>query len=208
MVIRDGSGRVCVPKMRDASDHAHTLACPFYKHDPDLHPQCSKVILKSMSYVKQHLFRKHGPSSIPPVDDLEGNTEQSATRTENNTRHDPSEPRTMTDDQLNTLKKRLPQKLKESEQWEATYRVLFSDAQDIPSPYLDDYSFQTKPLPQPLDEQERENRRRVLFQDTADKVLNIPKMYAKCAVLVLQWENDKENIEVSIKDWRLINELT
>ncbi|WQF88330.1 hypothetical protein CDEST_13344 [Colletotrichum destructivum] len=45
---------------------ARTLACPFWKKDPDNHRQCYKKVLSRIKYVKTHLYRFHAaPITCP-----------------------------------------------------------------------------------------------------------------------------------------------
>ncbi|KAI1079384.1 hypothetical protein F5B20DRAFT_177009 [Whalleya microplaca] len=43
----------------NSSPAIKTLACPFYKRAPAEHQSCARVVLTKISYVKQHLIRRH-----------------------------------------------------------------------------------------------------------------------------------------------------
>ncbi|KAH8887026.1 hypothetical protein GQ53DRAFT_330986 [Thozetella sp. PMI_491] len=54
-------------KRQRKQPHSPPLACPFYKRDPITHVKCSTVTLSKLSYVKQHLNRKHQRPPHCPV---------------------------------------------------------------------------------------------------------------------------------------------
>ncbi|KAH8894717.1 hypothetical protein GQ53DRAFT_642883, partial [Thozetella sp. PMI_491] len=50
----------------DALGRPKHLACPFWKLDPDKHWECFLKKISTISYVKQHLSRRHTPSYYCP----------------------------------------------------------------------------------------------------------------------------------------------
>ena len=58
----DHTGRKRIKKgPADSETRPKFLACPFWKQDPDRHWQCFLKRLNTISYVKQHLARRHTP---------------------------------------------------------------------------------------------------------------------------------------------------
>jgi len=53
-----GPGRPYNKKAK-TGDRETLFACPFYKHDPLSHRKCDKLILRTISALKQHLYRNH-----------------------------------------------------------------------------------------------------------------------------------------------------
>lgn len=52
------SGDEAAPRQETTSPH-ESFACPFAKHDPDLHPDCLKKVLRRIADVRTHIQRFH-----------------------------------------------------------------------------------------------------------------------------------------------------
>jgi hypothetical protein len=53
-------------KQRPNSSVNENFACPFYKKSPKDHQHCARLVLSKISYVKQHLIRKHSAKEHCP----------------------------------------------------------------------------------------------------------------------------------------------
>jgi len=117
------------------------LACPYYKSDPERHRSCSQVQLSKLSYVKQHLARKHPPGihcsrCYETFDKKEAFAEHQ--------RQDPPckiqdkrELPGMTDEQLVKLKARSDPSKNEAGQWEEIWKILFPGKTPPASVYIE-----------------------------------------------------------------------
>jgi hypothetical protein len=120
--------------------------------------------------------------------------------------------------QESALKQRSDQKLSPAKQWMVVFRLLFPDAQEIPSPYRKNSSYlkvnnqesvNVSQLPSPMSLKEsmpinapdglalasrihdsQGLERQAWFEQAANKALQIPTGYHKVAVLIIQWQDE------------------
>ena len=128
------------PIMARKTNIATLLACPFYMRDPTEHAQCQNVSLTKMSFVKQHLNRKHrGPPYCERCGmDFRSEDELLAhlSSAEICLIQRPLEGlRGMTKYQEAMLLMRSKHKLQADEQWYEVFRHLLPGEQPPPSPY-------------------------------------------------------------------------
>jgi len=113
------------------STSSRSLACPFYKNDPIQHQACAHASLSKISYVKQHLFRRHAPSIHCPR--CFENFEDHQTLEEHSRQEPPCAVRNerpqhlhgMTNEQFRKLKTRADPKRSEEAQWADIWNVFF-----------------------------------------------------------------------------------
>ena len=120
------------------------LACPFYKRSPSQHRSCAHANLSKLSYVKQHLTRKHAPS-IQCSRCYETFREHGALDKHSRleppckvVQERPKDPSSaMTNEQLSRLRPRANPAQSETEQWEEIWNILFPGIPMPASAYID-----------------------------------------------------------------------
>ncbi|OIW23859.1 hypothetical protein CONLIGDRAFT_112279 [Coniochaeta ligniaria NRRL 30616] len=125
----------------DVSTSARSLACPYYKYDPKQHRQCAHANLSKISYVKQHLFRKHPPSihcsrcyeTFGDYEAFEAHQRQRVPCEVKPKRDLPG----MTSEQMHKLKTRSNPTQDETGQWEEIWKILFPQTPPPASVYID-----------------------------------------------------------------------
>ncbi|KAM7212471.1 hypothetical protein V8F06_012158, partial [Rhypophila decipiens] len=117
-----------------------SLACPYYKYDPVAYHQCARLNHSRLSYVKQHLARKHAPRNFCARCFETFDAQQDLFRHQRQTPLcDPLPPRPlpfMSWEQFTKLKNRSNPALHEAGQWEEIWNLLFPGEPSPASPYV------------------------------------------------------------------------
>ncbi|ERF71178.1 hypothetical protein EPUS_06007 [Endocarpon pusillum Z07020] len=181
-----------------SSTGTKTLACPFYKHDPQKYnPQndnissamryrtCAGPGWESISRLRQHLFRAHIAAKHCPRCNL---TLHSRSEIENHAQDGCSDqlidlnssPEAISEEQQRQLRRKQPSSLTKEDSWLRMYGILFPHDSNIPSPYYQSDKERSKDathvslsLDQPSPEtQQIDCLVRYLCRILPDKVLN------------------------------------
>lgn len=127
----------------DAEDgkNERSFACPYCKWKPVTYGDCRMCVLKEISRVKQHLFRKHvGPfQCVHCYAEFKTSELRDAHLLQRSCTTVPR--RTMeymTEDMRHRIKKRVDPKKTKREQWYEIYAILFPDDPLPKDPYLDE----------------------------------------------------------------------
>jgi hypothetical protein len=136
-----------LPPCNGEDDYSKRYACPFYKHNPSKYRNgsCGGPGWISVSRVKEHIYRRHGPpkfqcrrclEAFPGESAFEDHIHQTTgcvTRTPN------EKPEVISKSQLEKLKKRGKKAATEPERWSEVFRIIFpaTTEDEIPSPYYD-----------------------------------------------------------------------
>jgi hypothetical protein len=118
-----------------------SLACPFYKHNPSQHRSCAQAYLAKISYLKQHLFRKHDLPYCPRC----FQTFQDNIRVAEHLRQvpscdivdQPSDFPGMTNEQSERIRARANPRHTEQEQWKEIWKILFPGIPPPASVYIE-----------------------------------------------------------------------
>ncbi|KAK4454270.1 hypothetical protein QBC34DRAFT_155979 [Podospora aff. communis PSN243] len=126
-------------------DISKRYACPFYKQNPSKYQNrtCIGPGFSSVSRVKEHIYRKHGPPPFECPRCFRTFSERLSIQ-EHLRAAEPCIARTREEQppgisklQMETLKKREKKTASGPERWRAIYRILFPTEEEIPSPYYD-----------------------------------------------------------------------
>ncbi|KAK2023143.1 hypothetical protein LX32DRAFT_163003 [Colletotrichum zoysiae] len=120
-----------------------TLACPFWKKNPDNHRQCYKKVLSKIKYVKSHLYRFHPAPIACPCCGAEFQSEEvrdehlRARRCEVVERGDIAGHEGLTAERMRQVSRRADPRLSEEEQWFVIWDIIFPNTPRPSSAYID-----------------------------------------------------------------------
>ncbi|KAK2009412.1 hypothetical protein LZ32DRAFT_537824 [Colletotrichum eremochloae] len=120
-----------------------TLACPFWKKNPDGHRQCYKKVLSRIKYVKSHLYRFHPAPITCPCCGAEFQSEEArdehlrARRCEVVDRGYIADREGVTVERMRRVSRRADPRLSEEEQWFVIWDTIFPDTPRPSSAYID-----------------------------------------------------------------------
>jgi hypothetical protein len=137
-----GSKRLRLTKnpINEGGQHQR-LACPFWKNDPMNHGTCYRRNLTKISYVKQHLDRRHSVPIHCVLCLRVFPTEEECRAHQRERSCDVREyvkPEGISPEQRELLKRRAQQNQSQEDQWFEIYRLLFPGSPLPYSPYIDD----------------------------------------------------------------------
>jgi hypothetical protein len=116
------------------------LACPFSKKDPLRHRVCYRQTLTKISYVKQHLSRNHRTPIYCPVcmGVFENEEDRDVhTRARSCEEHPVAHWEGVSEAQKEKLRRKVPAKMSEEEQWFTIWGIIFPGLPRPQSPYVD-----------------------------------------------------------------------
>ncbi|KAJ8121594.1 hypothetical protein ONZ43_g1992 [Nemania bipapillata] len=126
-------------KASTSSRAVATLACPFYKSSPREHRACARLNLSKISYVKQHLVRRHmAPKHCPRCLEIFPTHNELNAHIRGTKRCETKAGKVegITEEKKEKLSRRSDQSLSEEGKWFELWDILFQ--QDRPkSPYVD-----------------------------------------------------------------------
>jgi hypothetical protein len=128
-------------QLRTGQKKRYHFACPFAKKNPKKFRTCYKHILTRIADVKQHIRRSHYfpmycPTCLQTFDNAEGRDDHIVARTCQTIPGYQKEG--ITETQKEQLRKKVPPKLDEQEQWFTVFDILFPEYHPRPlSPYVD-----------------------------------------------------------------------
>ncbi|GKT60076.1 hypothetical protein ColTof4_00215 [Colletotrichum tofieldiae] len=120
-----------------------TLACPFWKKDPDNHRQCYKKVLSKIKYVKTHLYRFHAAPITCPCCGAEFQSEDvrdehlRARRCEVVEQGYIASHEGLTPGRMRQVSKRADPRHSEEEQWFVIWDTIFPNTPRPSSAYID-----------------------------------------------------------------------
>ncbi|KAK1572764.1 uncharacterized protein LY79DRAFT_43252 [Colletotrichum navitas] len=120
-----------------------TLACPFWKKNPDSHRQCYKKVLSRIKYVKSHLYRFHPAPITCPCCGAEFQSEGvrdghlRARRCEVVERSDIADHEGLTAERMRQVSRRADPRLSEEEQWFVIWDTIFPNTPRPSTAYID-----------------------------------------------------------------------
>ncbi|OHW93851.1 hypothetical protein CSPAE12_07576 [Colletotrichum incanum] len=120
-----------------------TLACPFWKKDPDNHRQCYKKVLSKIKYVKTHLYRFHAAPITCPCCGAEFQSEDvrdehlRARRCEVVEQGYIANHEGLTPGRMRQVSKRADPRHSEEEQWFVVWDTIFPNTPRPSSAYID-----------------------------------------------------------------------
>jgi hypothetical protein len=134
----DDSGRPAAEAT--SNEPLQRLACPFWKHKPRHYPQCFRLMLKHIRYVKQHLSRSHSrPIHCPTCGeifqesaDLEDHIKERSCQASTST----IIPEGITESQVIKLRRAASRRQTEKEQWFVVWDIVFPGIARPSSPYV------------------------------------------------------------------------
>ncbi|KAK1993628.1 hypothetical protein LX36DRAFT_673699 [Colletotrichum falcatum] len=120
-----------------------TLACPFWKKNPDGHRQCYKKVLSKIKYVKSHLYRCHPAPITCPCCGVGFPSEEArdehlrARRCEVVERGHIADHEGLTAERMRQVSKRADPRHSEEEQWFVVWDIVFPNTPRPSSAYID-----------------------------------------------------------------------
>ncbi|KAF2973224.1 hypothetical protein GQX73_g345 [Xylaria multiplex] len=128
------------PKMIPSSRPGYTFACPFYKSSPANYQACARLNLSKISYVKQHLIRRHmAPrhcprcfETFPTYSGFADHLRETVRCTER-----PGKVEGITEAKREMLSRRSDSSLGDDGKWFELWDVLFRPQCQPASPYVD-----------------------------------------------------------------------
>lgn len=121
-------------------DDNRCFACPFHKRSPEAHPRCGKVVLRTVTRMKEHIWRMHdlGIHCYVCYQQFKGEPEQrDHMRAQDCQKLERPPKDTITLEQRKQIKRRADPRKTKVQLWFDIFHILFPEA-DLPSsPYVD-----------------------------------------------------------------------